>query len=116
MPRTDAAFIGDMLKYAQKAHSRVVGVTREQFDANEDLQFVLAYLIMIVGEAAYRLSKESRALLPELPWTDIVGMRHRLVHGYGTVSAKVVWDVATNDLPDLIAALEKFTPPEPPSA
>lgn len=116
MSRTDTAFLADMLKYARKAHGRVTGVTREQFDANEDLQFALAYLVMIVGEAAYRLTRETRAALPELPWADITGMRHRLVHGYGTMSPKVVWDVVTNDLPPLIAALEQFTPPEPPSA
>jgi uncharacterized protein with HEPN domain len=116
MSKSDSAFLADMLKYARKAHSKAAALTREQFDADEMLQFGLAYLIMIVGEAASRLRSETREQLPTLPWSDIIGMRHRLVHGYGIVSFEVVWTVATERLPSLIAALEKFTPPEPPSA
>jgi uncharacterized protein with HEPN domain len=44
------------------------------------------------------------------------GMRHKIVHHYIEIDVSVVWDTATNDLPSLIALLEKFTPPEPPSA
>jgi uncharacterized protein with HEPN domain len=113
MSKTEAALVADMLKYARKAHSKVVGVSREAFDADDNLQLALAYLILIIGEAASRLSRASHARLPELPWSDIIGMRHRLVHGYGAVSANIVWDVATTDLEPLIAALETFTPPEP---
>jgi len=111
MSKNDAALVSDMLKYARTARSKVAPVTREEFDANDTLQFALAYLILIVGEAASRLSQAARAQLPDLPWTDIIGMRHRLVHGYGAVSANIVWDVATGDLDELIASLERFSPP-----
>ena len=116
MSNADLRFITDMLRYARIAHGKIAGVTRDHFEADDTLQFALAYLILVVGEAASRLSREAQAQLPDLPWSDMIGMRHRLVHGYGAVSRTVVWDVATNDLPDLITALEKFTPPEPPSA
>jgi uncharacterized protein with HEPN domain len=43
-------------------------------------------------------------------------MRHRIVHNYYEIDADVLWLVVTERLPNLIAALEKFTPPEPPSA
>ena len=65
---------------------------------------------------AYHTSEAIRAALPSVAWTQIIGMRHRLVHDYGNINYDVVWDVVENDLPDLISALEQFTPPEPPSA
>jgi uncharacterized protein with HEPN domain len=116
MSKTDGALIGDMVAYARKVRDRVAGKTRDEFDADETLQFALAYLILVVGEAASKLSPSARTQLPNLPWSDIINMRHRLVHGYGAVNADIVWDVATSDLPVLIAVLEKFTPLEPPSA
>lgn len=43
-------------------------------------------------------------------------MRNRLVHDYPNISYAVVWEIVHDELPALIAALEKITPPEPPSA
>ena len=116
MSKTEAAYLTDMLSYARKARAMIDGISRQEFDENDTLQFALAYVVMIIGEAAHRLSPEMRNRLPQLPWPDIIGMRHRLVHGYGSVSWSIVWDTVTDDLPPLITALEKITPPEPPSA
>jgi uncharacterized protein with HEPN domain len=46
--------------------------------------------------------------MPDLPWVDIIGMRHRLVHSYGRVDYYVVWRTANEDLPPLIARLESL--------
>jgi len=108
MSKTDEALFGDMLKYARKAIELAGGATREAFDHDEKLQFALAYAIMIIGEAGSRLTEDGRAALPQLPWSDIIGMRHRLVHGYGSISRNIIWDVLSNDLEPLISALEKL--------
>ncbi len=57
--------------------------------------------IEIIGEAASGLSEETRRALPEVPWPDIVAMRHRLIHGYPTVNLALVWGVVDQDLPSL---------------
>ena len=72
--------------------------------------------IQIVGEAAGKVSSAVCEQHPEIPWTEITGMRHRLVHNYYEINTDILWRTATQRLPPLIAALEKFTPPEPPSA
>jgi uncharacterized protein with HEPN domain len=38
-------------------------------------------------------------------------MRQKVVHDYLHVDYDLVWDVATADLPTLVEALERFTPP-----
>lgn len=64
--------------------------------------------IEIIGEAASRVSKESRERSPEIPWAVIVAMRNRLIHAYYDVDLDRVWDTITGDLPPLILSLENL--------
>ncbi|HEX6100569.1 MAG TPA: HepT-like ribonuclease domain-containing protein [Thermoanaerobaculia bacterium] len=114
--RSERLYLGDMLEHSRLAHARVAGVSREHFLANTDLQIIVMHHVQIIGEAAGKVSPAIRKAHPEVPWSDITGMRHRIVHNYFEINADVLWTTATERLPDLIAALEKFTPPEPPSA
>lgn len=105
-----------MLDHGHRAHAKMSGVSREQFYENEDLQIIVMHHIRIIGEAAGKVSAAIRERHPEIPWADVAGMRHRIVHNYYEINTDILWTVATERLPDLIAALETFTPPEPPSA
>lgn len=109
--KIDEKYLSDMLQYAREARSLVADIDGEQFFKDRKLQLAVMYLIQIVGEAASRTSETTRAALPSLPWPRITGMRHRLVHGYGDIDLRVVWDVVENDLPELLGVLEAFTPP-----
>ncbi len=86
-------------------------MTRPEFDTDEDLQFALVYLIQVVGEAASKVSQETRDAHASIPWRSIVGVRHVVVHDYLRVDNDVVWDTAANGMPDLITELESFVPP-----
>ena len=66
----------------------------------------LLYEIVVLGEAARRLSPETRAAHPDVPWREIIGMRNRLIHGYAAVDRDIIWTVVTEDLPSLIASLQ----------
>lgn len=54
------------------------------------------------------ISKEFKETHKELPWRQIEGIRHILVHGYYTVSAEVLWDVIENDIPSLVPVLKEY--------
>jgi uncharacterized protein with HEPN domain len=114
--RTDQQYLGDMLDYGRRATALVAKTTREEYERDDTLQAALSYMMMVVGEAAYRLSDAARARHSALPWPQIMATRHRLVHDYGNIDPAIVWEIAVDKLPALIAALEKITPPEPPSA
>jgi len=66
--------------------------------------------IEILGEAASRVSPEARAECPNVPWTDIVAMRNRLIHAYFDINRDIVWHTVTEEFPPLIADLEKVIP------
>jgi len=72
----------------------------------------LAHLIQVLGEAARRVSPEFRQMHPEVPWNEIIGMRHKIVHDYLRVDEDIIWQVATVDLPRLVQTLDRLVPPE----
>ena len=69
-------------------------------------------VIEIVGEAASRISDEKRQAHQEIPWSDIVGLRNRIVHAYFEIDLAVVWNIVNDDVPALIRQLEQIAPPE----
>ncbi len=106
--RDDQVYIGHMIDTANKAVGFVSGLSREDFDNNEQLRLAITHLLQIIGEAARRVSLEFRDAHPEIPWKAIVGMRSKVVHDYLNVDEDVVWDTVKNDLAPLVLELEKL--------
>ena len=96
---------------ARKAAAKASGVTYEAYEADENLRLALTHLVQVIGEAARQVSREFSREHTEIPWQDIVGMRHKVVHDYLGVDEDVVWRVVTEDLPPLIASLQKILEP-----
>ena len=57
--------------------------------------------LQVVGEASRRVPVQFQATHPEVAWTDIIGMRHILVHDYLDVDLAEVWRTVRGDLPAL---------------
>jgi uncharacterized protein with HEPN domain len=66
----------------------------------------------VIGEAAGKVSPATQAAHPEIPWREITGMRHRLIHGYGEVRLDLVWMVLHGRLDSLITVMEQLVPRE----
>ncbi len=96
-----------MLDHAVEAAEMASGRTRADLDSDRQLSLSLTRLLEIVGEAAARVSVETRTLTPAIPWPDIVGLRNRLIHGYDEVDLDILWDVIRHDLPAVIGVLRK---------
>jgi uncharacterized protein with HEPN domain len=75
--------------------------TRADLDSDTMLTFAIIRAIEIVGEAASKISDETRSSFPDLPWPAIIGMRNRLIHAYFDVDTELVWQTITDDLPTL---------------
>lgn len=110
----DDAWLLDMLLAARQVRNFTQGVTWETFQTNDVLQNAVMHQIQIIGEAARNVSDEGRKLLPQLPWPEIVGMRHRLVHSYFQILPERVWQVVEHDLEPLIDSLARVLPPSDP--
>lgn len=113
MSNADALYLAHMLDTAHKAVAKTRRRNRKAYDNDENLRLALTHLVQVIGEAAGRVSPQTCAAYPGVPWREITGMRHRIVHDYLNVDEDVVWQVVTQDLPSLIAMLEKIVPPHP---
>ncbi|MFA6243750.1 MAG: DUF86 domain-containing protein [Candidatus Hydrogenedentales bacterium] len=97
-----------MIEAAREAVSFVEGLDRTDLDSNRQLQLSLVRCVEIVGEAAARLSDDFRSKHPEIPWSDIIGMRNRLVHAYFDIDLNLVWQTVRVELPQLSDLLENL--------
>ena len=98
-----------MLDWAQITNRLVVGQTRHSLDGNRILQYALARSLQNIGEAANNITNEAKRDIAEIPWADIIGMRHRLVHVYYALDLDIIWRTATDYIPPLIAQLERLS-------
>ena len=92
----------------------VAGMTRQDFLQDTQVQDSVIRRLEIIGEAAGRISPEFRDAQPEIQWSEIRGMRNRMIHGYDDVDVDVdvVWDTVERDIPHLIHVIESLVPPE----
>lgn len=107
-PEYDPVRLRHMLDAANWAQRFVAGHNRASLDTNKLLAFGVARALEIVGEAAGQITDELKAAHPQIPWSDITAMRNRLARAYFKVNLDVVWDSVTEDIPQLIAELEKI--------
>jgi uncharacterized protein with HEPN domain len=101
----DRVRLAHMLEAVQEALSFARGRGRDDLDGDRMLVRALTKDIEIVGEAASRVSEETRAALSEIPWAAIIATRNRLIHAYFDINLDVLWETIAIDLPALEKAL-----------
>ena len=95
-----------MLEHSGEIISLTKACSRSDIDENRMLNLSLVRLLEIVGEAAGRISQETRDSYPEIAWKQIIGMRNKLIHGYDEVDFDILWKIVKEDIPSLINELE----------
>ena len=113
MRRDDNAVLLDIAHAAGLVASFVAGMDKAGFLADVRTQSAVLHQILVLGEATKRLSAEFRAGYPEVPWSDIAGMRDKLIHEYDAVDDDEVWSTATKDIPALLSWVTPLLPEEP---
>ena len=104
----DKTRLEHMLDYIRNVMDAAKDKTFTEFNEDPILFGAIAYYTMVVGEAAYMLTKEFKDLHPATPWSQIEGMRHHIVHGYAQIHREMLWNVVQEDLQPLKYQLEKY--------
>ncbi len=109
-PAGDAVYLESMHDAIARIRRYLGRKRRRAFLADPLLQDALIRNLEVIGEAAGRVSRELAAQHPAIPWRDIAGMRHRLIHGYLKVNLDTVWQAIERDLPRLARQLDRLLP------
>ena len=112
MQQPDVIRMRHMLAAAKEAIEFAAGKKRKDLDKDRIRTLAIIKSIEIIGEAASNVNDEFKNKNPDIPWNDIVNMRHRLIHAYFDVNLDIVWQTIKKDLPELIESLEKILPSE----
>ncbi|MBW4468521.1 MAG: DUF86 domain-containing protein [Pegethrix bostrychoides GSE-TBD4-15B] len=108
----DLQFLLDMLQSAELIATYTAQRSQAEFVENVQLQDSVIRRLLVIAEAARRVSEATRQRLPNISWQEINGMRNRLVHEYNAVNLDIVWDVVQSKIPPLIEELKLQIPPE----
>ena len=82
----------------------------EDFSNNDLLQDSMMFRLIQISENARKLTDSFREEQADIPWSDVFGLRNRIVHEYGGLVLKIVYDTLTQDIPDLIKKLSSLFP------
>lgn len=103
--------VRDILSAIREIQSFTKGMSFDDFkEDSKTLKAVMAD-ISILGEAARYIPKEITDAHPEIPWSQMRGIRNRIIHGYFIVDPVILWDTVQNELPSLVPDLKKLFNP-----
>jgi len=108
MRRDDSIRIRHMLDAVREAISFAKNRTRKDLDNDRMLSLSIVKSIEIIGEAASKVTDETKNECSEIPWANIIAMRNRLIYAYFDIDLDRVWDTIVDDIPSLIDTLEKL--------
>lgn len=97
-----------MLEIVRKVRGYCDGRTYDDFEMDEMLTEACVFNLVQLGEQSHRVSDEFVESHAELAWNELYGLRNRLVHDYQGVNLNLVWEIITEDLPDLEWQLEEL--------
>ena len=106
MHAEDRIRLQHMVEAAQSAIQFVSGRVRADLDSDRMLLFAVIRAIEIMGEAASRISDETRAGHEAIPWKAVIGMRNRLIHAYFEVNTQIVWETVSVEIPGVLPHLQ----------
>ncbi|TCO07042.1 HepT-like ribonuclease domain-containing protein [Natronoflexus pectinivorans] len=62
----------------------------------------------VIGEAAKNIPKNIKDSHPNVPWDEMYLLRNKVSHEYFGIDYEIIWDVASNYLPDNKKQIEEI--------
>lgn len=99
MIKKDQVYLEHIIEAIAKIERFTKGISRFDFDHNVMIQDAIIRNLEIIGEATKKISNEFSQSHLEIPWSEMAGMRNKLIHDYMDVDLDVVWKTIEVDLP-----------------
>jgi uncharacterized protein with HEPN domain len=108
VPPDIGLYVEDMIEAATRLASYTDGLDFDGFGGDPRTIDAVVRNLEILGEAAKRVPDDVRRQAAEIDWRKIAGMRDVLAHAYFQVDLQIVWDAATNKVPELVEPLRRL--------
>ena len=99
--RPDKLYLIDIVEAVEAIAEFIADYEADEFYRDHKTQSAVLQKLIVIGEAAARLSEQFRTHHPEIEWRDIIAFRNILVHAYFSVQVEIVWETITRDVPEL---------------
>ena len=108
MKRDEGVFLEDIYESVEKIMLYTKELDEQDFYESTEKQDAVIRRLEIIGEAAKKISQQTRDAYPNIPWKEMSGMRDVLIHEYFGVSPSIVWNVIRNELNHLLPTLKEI--------
>ena len=106
--RPDPILISELRESVAWISAYVASHSADSFRSDMLTRDAVCMRLIVIGEAASRLTGDGKAMLPHLNWAGMAGLRHMLAHDYGAASPSLLWSIATVSVPELATALSQI--------
>ncbi len=100
--------VSKMIAYIDKIQNYTRNMTYDSFEKNELVMEACVFNLSQLGELANKVDRDFQKRYTTIPWNQIYGLRNRIVHDYEGVNLHLVWEIISEDLPELKDRLENL--------
>lgn len=111
----DETRLAHMLQALERIERETKETSRDKLFFDDRLARAIIFDFIVLGEAANNMTESYCAEHPDVPWADIAGFRHKLVHDYSGINFGILWDAMTKDVPALLPTFRKLVGDLPPA-
>ena len=108
----DALLLAEMIEAGERIIALAARLDSTAADVDRDLVDALLWNFTVLGEASNQVSSDLKEANPHVPWSDPVGVRNRIGHGYWSVEPDVLLTAAREDVPGWSLRSEPSRPPD----
>jgi uncharacterized protein with HEPN domain len=98
--RTDKLFLEDIQTSMNRIAEYIEGYNYVDFKKDNKTVDAVIRNFEIIGEASKKLTDDVKESYPDIPWHEMYYLRNRVTHEYFGVDYEIIWDIATNYLPE----------------
>jgi len=95
-------YLLDIRERALRIQRYIAGKNYDQFTQDDLLIDAVIRNLEVIGEAAKRIPSPFRRKYTHVDWRKICGLRDILIHDYANISLSIIWDIVSNEIPNLI--------------
>ena len=99
----DEYLLNKIIENCDSIESRIskYAIDESVFSSDSDLREMVLFPLVQIGELANHLSDDFIESHSAIPWKDVIGMRHMVVHGYGILDYNWTWKTISEDIDPL---------------